>query len=148
MIRFFPSTVRANTPRILKGVIFSFGGTWEDNPANTPDKVFDGDFDTFWDGNTATGAYVGIELVVPAVVVMVRFSPRQHFQERMDDGRFQGSNTSRSEGYIDLYVIPRYPVAVGVYTEMAVTDPTAYKYLRYVGGENSYGNISEIQFIA
>lgn len=57
----------------------------------------------------------------------------------------QGSNTSSTSGYVDLYTITQTPPE-GVYTTASFANATAYRYVRYLGPTDSYGNIAELEF--
>lgn len=129
----------------LTGTAFGTSGTWAP-PADTFDKVFDGNTATYFDSTTATGAYAGIDLGsgVAKHVTSITFCPRSGYEIRMVGGKFQGSNTSSSSGFVDLYTVATQP-ASGC-TTVTVSDPTNYRYLRYVGGTNSYGNVAEVTF--
>jgi hypothetical protein len=63
----------------------------------------------------------------------------------MNGGKFQGSNVSNGIGYVDLATITSNP-STGVWTEIAITDPTTYRYLRYIGPNGGYCDIAEMEF--
>lgn len=130
---------------LLTGTTFGTAGTWSP-PGDTYDKVYDGNTATFFDSTTATGAYAGIDLGAGNAkkVTSIKFFPRANQLARMVGGKFQGSNTSSSSGFTDLYTITSAPPAG--WTEVTITDNTSYRYLRYIGGTNSYGNVNEVEF--
>ncbi|MFD2332608.1 right-handed parallel beta-helix repeat-containing protein [Cohnella sp. GCM10020058] len=130
----------------LSGTVFSDGGaTW--GPNDTADKVYDGNTATFYDSTTATGAYVGIDLGAgnAKTVTKIRFYPRAGQLGRMVGAKFQGSNTSGSSGFTDLYTVTTAP-ATADWVEVTISSGTPYRYLRYIGGANSYGNVNEVEF--
>jgi hypothetical protein len=55
----------------------------------------------------------------------------------------QGSNTSISSGYTDLFTIVDTPAG---WVDVPVVDPSTYRYLRYLGPDGSYGDIGEMVF--
>jgi hypothetical protein len=64
----------------------------------------------------------------------------------MVGGVFQASNSATfTTGTVNLYTITSAPT-VGVLTTVVVSNPTAYRYVRYVGPADSYCNIAELQF--
>jgi mannan endo-1,4-beta-mannosidase len=75
----------------------------------------------------------------------VRFFPRSGYAYRMDGGRFQGSNASESDAYVDLATISGTPDD-GVWTEMSLPATNAYRYLRYLSPDDDFGNIAELEF--
>lgn len=139
-------TVSAPVVAKLTGTVFSDGSTtW--GPSDTADKVYDGNTATFYDSTMATGAYSGIDLGAgnAKTVTKIRFYPRASQLGRMVGAKFQGSNTSGSSGFTDLYTVTTAP-ASAAWVEVTITGTTPYRYLRYIGGTNSYGNVNEVEF--
>jgi hypothetical protein len=128
----------------VTGNPFGLGPAW--SPGGEFDKAFDGKSNTFYDYFTANGGYTGIDLGEgkAAVIKQIRFYPRDSFAARMAGGKFQGSNEGPNTGFTDLYTIPSTPAAG--WNEAVVTDPTAYRYLRYVSPNGGYGNVAEVEF--
>ncbi|WP_199613675.1 cohesin domain-containing protein [Paenibacillus alkalitolerans] len=128
----------------VTGTPFGLGPAW--SPGGEYDKAFDGDVNTFYDYYTANGGYTGIDLGEgnSAVINQIRFYPRIGFAGRMPGGKFQGSNEGPDTGFVDLYTIPFTPPAG--WNEVTISDPTAYRYLRYVAPDGGYGNIAEVEF--
>ena len=64
----------------------------------------------------------------------------------MVGGVFQASNTANfSSGVVTLHKITTAPTA-GVLTTVSVSDPTAYRYFRYLSPNGGYCNIAELAF--
>jgi hypothetical protein len=80
------------------------------------------------------------------VVTRIRYYPRASDPARMVGGKFQGSNTSSSTGYVDLYTIPGQPTVA--WQEVNLTGTTAYRYIRYLAPAGGYGNVAELEFYA
>ena len=130
---------------VLTGTVTGTAGSYN-NQGNVVAKAFDGNLSTFFDGPTANGDVAGLDLGAPKVVTQVSYAPRAGFASRMVGGVFQGSNTPDfSAGVATLYTVAAAPAA-GSLTSAAVSDPTAYEYVRYVAPNGSYGNVAEVQF--
>lgn len=129
----------------LRGTAFGTGPPYNNDPAFGFAKAFDGDINTYDDDLTASGGYVGIDLGTAASVSMIRFFPRSTKNHRMVGGKFQCSNTSQTDGYVDLHTIDAEPPLA--WTEVTLSPgATACRYLRYVGPSYGYTNIAELEF--
>jgi hypothetical protein len=62
----------------------------------------------------------------------------------MVGGKFQGSNTSSSAGFVDLYTVPSQPTVA--WQEVNLTNTTAHRYLRYLAPGGGHGNVAEVEF--
>lgn len=80
-----------------------------------------------------------------SAITKVRYFPRSGFASRMNGGKFQGSNTSSTSGFVDLVTITTAPTD-GAWSELTVTTSTTYRYLRYLSPNGGYGNAAEIEF--
>ncbi|MFW6223865.1 MAG: FlgD immunoglobulin-like domain containing protein, partial [Spirochaetota bacterium] len=76
--------------------------------------------------------------VVPTAI---HFVARYGRTDRMEGGRFEGSNESSVSGYVTLHEITERPADGPQVVELS-TDQ-AYRYYRYVSPAGSYGNIAE-----
>ncbi|XEC94163.1 hypothetical protein AB6A23_23050 [Paenibacillus tarimensis] len=128
----------------LNGTLFGLDPAW--SPGGEYDKAFDGDINTFYDYFAGNGGYTGIDLGEgnEAVISQIRFYPRNSFPARMVGGKFQGSNEGPDSGFVDLYTIPSSPPVE--WNEVTITDPSAYRYLRYLSPNGGHGNIAELEF--
>jgi hypothetical protein len=64
----------------------------------------------------------------------------------MTGGKFQGSSTADfSSGVVDLFTIGSAPPD-GVLTSQGIGNGTAFRYVRYLGPSNGFGNAAELQF--
>ena len=77
-------------------------------------------------------------------ITKVRFYPRAGQEARMAGGKFQGSNTSQTTGFTDLYTISGTPATA--WTDVVISDITQYRYLRYISVDGGYGNVAEVEF--
>jgi alpha-tubulin suppressor-like RCC1 family protein len=109
-------------------------------------KAFDFTEGTYYNHNSANGGYTGIDVGAGNAyrVPKIRFYPRSGYPSLMVGGKFQGSNTSSTSGYTDLYTITATPS--DGWNTVAITNTTPYRYLRYLGPDGSYSNVAEIEF--
>jgi hypothetical protein len=92
------------------------------------------------DSSVTTGDYT----ISGGGVDKIRFYPRQYHGDRMVGGVFEGTNGDPVTGtYTTLYTISSAPS--DAWTEVTVS-LGSYRYLRYRGGTNSFGNVAEIEF--
>jgi len=75
----------------------------------------------------------------------VRYYPRSGFASRMVGGKFQGSNTSPTSGFVDLATITSAPPQ-GAWSELTFSNSTAYQYIRYLAPDGGWGNVAELEF--
>lgn len=128
----------------VTGTPFGKNPPWA--PGGEYDKAFDGNINTFYDYSQANGGYTGLDFgdSNQAVVKEVRYYPRAGYTGRMVGGKIQGSNTSPTEGFVDLYTVTSTPELGWNVAE--INNETAYRYIRYVSPNGGYGNIAEIEF--
>lgn len=141
------STAASATPvaaEPLSGTVIGTPGSWDG--FSTIDKAFDGDLGTYYNAANAASDWAGLDLGNPQSIGKIRFGPRAGYASRMVGGRFQGSNTADfSSDVVTLATVSAAP-ADGVMTEQAITDPGAYRYVRYIGPRGSYSNVAEVEF--
>ncbi|MEO5912818.1 MAG: autotransporter-associated beta strand repeat-containing protein [Luteolibacter sp.] len=134
-----------NTGYPLTGTVIGSTGAWNNGP-DTRDKVFDGNTATAFDALNATGDWAGLDLTTARTIAAIRFYPRTNYTGRMPGGVFQGSNTADFSGSpVTLATVTITP-PTGIYTTLAVDQPTAFRYVRYLGAANSHCNVAEVQF--
>ncbi len=110
------------------------------------DQLFDNAPITFFDAPDASGDWGGLDLGAPYVITQVGYYPRANFAGRMTGGQLQGCNVADfSGGVVTLYTIGSQP-ADGTMTVQSVSNPTPFRYVRYIGPANGYCNAAEIQF--
>lgn len=72
------------------------------------------------------------------------FMGRQdHFNGRMNGGKFQGSNSSDFSKATDLHI--HEGITEGNWYDVLIDDPTPYRFFRYIGPNESYCNVNEIE---
>lgn len=137
--------------RKLNGKLFSKGGTVGNNSYT---NLYDGDLSTYWHAQAAAGAYVGFEFDTARVVREFRYAPRKNkgsdknVHHAVRGLMLQGSNESDHDGFVDLYQIATdsfqeddAKALVGVLLDNEI----AYKWVRVLFPENSFGFASEIE---
>ncbi len=135
------------TSALISGTFFGTSPSYA--AGNEYDKVFDKDVNTIFDYSQESGGYTGIQLnsINGKRITKIRFYPRgggKYFTDRMVGGKFQGSNTSKTEGYTDLYTVPSTLNAD--WNEIVINDTNTYLFLRYLGPDGSYCDVAEIEF--
>ena len=137
-----PANVLAN--QRLTGWVIGTSGTFTYGQGIA--QLFDNAPITYFDGPDASGDWGGLDLSSSNVITKVGYYPRAGFAGRMTGGQFQGCNVADfSSGVVTLYTIGSQP-ADGTTTVQSVSNPTAFRYVRYIGPDNGYCNAAEIQF--
>ena len=130
----------------LTGDVIGTPGSY-DNAGNTIANAFDGDLGTFVDGATADGNWAGLDLGSDFQVTGAEYAPRSGFASRMVGGQFQVSEAADfSSGVTTLATITAAPV-VGEYTSVVFGTAGTGRYVRYLGPDGSYGNVSDLVFL-
>ena len=134
-----------NYPK-LPGAIIGTPGSWN-NSGNTITKVFDNNLNTYFDAPTGNGDWVGLDFGagVSNVITQINYCPRSGNEGRMVGGIFQGANHADFSGAVTLFTVASQP-ATGVFTSVSVTNPAAFRYVRYLSPNSGFGNVAELQF--
>ena len=140
----FADAATAPTGTPLTGKLVGTSGSFRQN-GNTIAKAVDRDLSTFFDGPTANGNYVGYDLGTARVIQSVAFAPRPGYEARMVGGKVQGSASPTFANPVTLYTVTAAPTA-GILNVAAVPNAAAYRYVRYLGPNGSYGNVAELAF--
>ena len=131
---------------VLAGAIIGTPGSW-DNLGNTISNVFDGNFNTFFDGPDVTGDWVGLDFGVGVsnVITQILYCPRIAFDSRMTGGVFQAANAADFSSETTLFTIPGVPPD-DTFTTQTVSNTNAFRYVRYLGPANGSCNVAELSF--
>ena len=113
---------------------------------NTYDKAFDGDFYTYFDAPEADGAWTGMDLGEPQKITGFAFAPRIDWERRMVGGIFQGANEADFSDAVDLFTIERQPKALEYTYAISGNTASRFRYVRYLGPTDSYGDVAELEF--
>jgi hypothetical protein len=135
-----------STPTLTQrtGTTFGTAGSFQ-GKGNTIANAADGNVNTYFDGPTASGDVVGLDLGSAQSVSTIAYAPRAGWESRMVGGVLQASNTADfSAGVVNLYTVTTTPVA-GKLTTVTLASPVTDRYFRYVAPANSYGNIAEFE---
>ena len=130
----------------LTGGIIGTAGSWN-NSGNTITNVFDNNLNTYFDAPSGDGDWVGLDFGVGVtnVITQINYCPRSSWESRMTNGIFQGANNLNFTGAVTLFTITNQP-ATGVFTSVTITNTTAFRYVRYLSPNASYGNVAELEF--
>jgi hypothetical protein len=126
----------------LQGTVFGLSPSW--SVGSEYCKATDGDINTFYDYSQADGGYTGLDLGSAKVISKIRYYPRNNSVWRTVGGKFQGSNTSSSDGFVDLYTITA--TQANAWNEVTISNLTGYRWVRYLSPNGGYGNIAEMEF--
>ncbi len=134
-----------STLQQLSGTPIGTGGSYSPNNATDYTKPTDGNINDYFDPAT-TPAWAGLDLGTGRTIAQIRFYPRSGYASRMQNGKFQGSNTADfSSGVQDLYTVPSTP-ADGQWTTVTINSTTAFRYVRYISASGQWCNIGQMQF--
>jgi hypothetical protein len=128
------------------GTVFGTAGSYN-NDGNTIAKAVDGSLSTYFDGPTGNGNIVGIDLGSALTITQIKYASRSGWAARMNGGVFQASNSAGfSSGVVTLYTVgaSENPSSTSLTTQ-TISLSTAYRYVRYVAPNGSFGDISEFQ---
>jgi hypothetical protein len=131
---------------VLAGTIIGTPGSW-DNLGNSISNVFDGNFNTFFDGPDVTGDWVGLDFGVGVsnVITQILYCPRSSFASRMTGGVFQAANVADFSSVTTLFTIPGVP-QYDTFTAQTVSNTNAFRYVRYLGPAGGSCNVAELSF--
>lgn len=125
-----------------------FGASPSYSPGREYGKAFDDDLTTIYDFLYPSGGFTGLDLgpTNTRKLTKVRIYPRQdsNVQSRSGGARIQGSN-DQLNGYVDLFTFGSTP-DTGTWYEGTITTSVTYRYIRYYGADNTYCNVSEVEF--
>ena len=112
---------------------------------NTPAHAFDGNYDTFYASMDRARTWVGLDLGTAHVITKVGWSPRTSQPQRVQLGIFEGSNSPDFLDAVPLYLVPKGGTAKKMdYADVPVT--RGFRYVRYLGPNDSRCNIAELEF--
>ncbi len=112
---------------------------------NTPADVFDEDYSTYYSSYDRSTGWVGLDLGSQYVIHKVAYAPRANFSQRLVLGVFEGANKPDFSDAIPFHVIKDAP-DYNTLTTDDVHCSRGFRYVRYVGPNDSRTNISELRF--
>ena len=75
----------------------------------------------------------------------IRFFPRKGFAQRMLKGRFTGSNAGKTTDFETIAEI-KAPPPEGRWTEIQLSKPVRFRYLKFESPLGGWGNVAELEF--
>lgn len=113
--------------------------------SHTYKKAWDGSTSSYFSSSSSSG-YTGADLGTDTkkITTRIKYWPRNKYASRMKGGKFQGSNTSQTSGFVDLYTINDIPTQ-GQWSEANLNNTAIYRYIRYLSPAGGYTNVAEIE---
>lgn len=112
---------------------------------NTPNEVFDNDFNTYYASYERSTGYVGLDLGEKHIITRVAYAPRASWSNRMVLGVFEGANKADFSDAVPFHIIKNAP-PTGQITYEDVDCSRGFRYVRYVGPNDARCNVSELRF--
>ena len=114
---------------------------------NTCVNAFDGDLNTFFASYARSYTWAGLDLGSPCVITRVGWSPRNDGlgEDRVVLGLFEGANRPDFLDALPLYLITEKG-KIGTFSYADVNCSRGFRYVRYVGPDDSRCNIAELEF--
>lgn len=115
---------------------------------NTLDMAFDGHTSTFFAAYQKNNAWVGLDLGKPHIITRVGACPRNHKKDgpkRQCLAVIEGANSPDFSDAVPLQMFHEYGV-ISQITYLDVNVSRGFRYVRYVGPNNSGCNIGELEF--
>ena len=114
---------------------------------NTAANAFDGNFSTFFASYERSKTWVGLDLGEPHVITRVGWSPREGSvgPKRVVLGLFEGANDPNFLDGVPLYIIDEEGT-IGQMSYADVNVSRGFRYVRYIGPNDSRCNIAEVAF--
>ena len=120
-------------------------GNSQSTTVNTKDKVFDGNYDTFFASYDRSQTWVGLDLGKKHVITKVGWSPRVDHQDRVQLALFEGANEADFSDAVPIYIVKE----PGVNRTMQYADvdcSRGFRYVRYVSPNDVRCNVAEVEF--
>ena len=114
---------------------------------NTAANAFDGNFSTFFASYERSKTWVGLDLGEKHVITRVGWSPREgsYGPKRVVLALFEGANDPNFLDGVPLYLIDQEGT-VGQMSYADVNVSRGFRYVRYIGPNDSRCNIAEVAF--
>lgn len=114
---------------------------------NTVANAFDGNLNTYFASYNRTYTYAALDLGSPYIITRVAWSPRNDGvgPSRTKLAVFEGANQPDFMDAIPLYITDVDGV-IGQYQSADINCSKGFRYVRYVGPNDSRCNVAEVQF--
>ena len=121
------------------------GGNQKSMTVNTKDKVFDGNFYTFFASYEADHDWVGLDLGKKHIITKVGWSPRVNFPDQVELALIEGANRPDFTDALPLCIVKESGEnTVMHYAEISCS--RGFRYVRYVTPGNRRCTLSELEF--
>lgn len=126
---------------------YDYSSGRQSTTVNTRENAFDGDLSTYFASYQRSGTWVGLDLGAPHVITRVGWSPRNDAfgPRRTQLSVFEGANREDFLDAVPLFMTSEQgEVGSMSYADVRVT--RAFRYVRYVGPNDSRCNVAEVAF--
>lgn len=117
----------------------------EANISHPISHAFDKKNTTYYQSLTSSKGWVGLDLGSAHVITKIGWMPRSNYSKRCQLAIFEGANNRDFSDAIPLYFIESGGTA-GVMNYKDVSVSRAFRYVRYLGPNNSYCWVSGLEF--
>lgn len=137
-----PAKLNGNIIGTTEGYDYSTGKT--STTVNTAKAVFDGNLTTFLAAAQRSGGWAGLDLGSTHQITKIAYCPYVSHPERLVQGIFQGANRPDFMDAITLFTITTAP-PTKLLTTQTINSPYVFRYIRYLGPDDSRCNIAEVE---
>lgn len=138
-----PVKLTGNIIGTTEGYDYSTGKT--STTVNTAKAVFDGDLSTFMAAAVRSGGWAGMDLGGTHKITKISYCPYISHPERLVNGIFQGANRPDFMDATTIFKIVQQP-STKIMTTQSVENSKVFRYIRYIGPNDSRSNIAEVEF--
>lgn len=109
--------------------------------------AFDGNFSTYYNSTMYADGWIGYDLGTARTITRIRFAPRVGYASRMNDSRWEVSNTPDfSSGVVEIFRYRKTPIE-NAWTDITVNKTTTkYRYVRHYSAYQGFCNVSELEW--
>ncbi len=146
--------VSSHVDRLLSGTIIGTQSSIDYSTGsvsasvNSREKAFDGDLETFFASYNHSKTWVGLDLGAPHVITRVGWTPRNEStcgSQRVCLALFEGANRADFMDAVPLYLVDEQSeIGRMYYADVSVS--RGFRYVRYVGPNESQCNVAEVEF--
>ena len=138
-----PEVRAVPTADVLPLSVVNVLSTAPKNIDDSPSKVFDHDWDTYFESTKSDVIWVGADLGAAQKISTIRYAARFGYNTRMVGGIFQGANKPDFSDAVQLGDVSTTP-AEG-FNSLAVSNDIAFRYVRYVSLNGQGADIAELE---
>lgn len=112
---------------------------------NTAKNVFDGNLTTILASAIRTGGWAGLDLGSKHIITKIKYCPYATNPGRLVLGVFEGANNPDFGDAIPILMITQKP-RTSIMTAQEINCSKGFRYVRYIGPNDSRSNIAEVEF--